>query len=284
MALAVVLYEIPNHPRSQAVCRAMLEGITAAGDQARITSSLYYREPEADVAVFYGLAGRLGKALSDYPRAGRKLLFADLGYWGRKDRGRFAGYHKLSVNSRHPTAYFQAVRHDSKRADELGLTLAPWRKGGRQIVITGMGPKGAGAEGYAPLQWEKETAALIRQHSARPILYRAKPNWLNAPPLPGIASASPGHDLSHSLSDAHCVVAHHSNAAVEGLVMGVPAFVVEGVALSLGLDDFSRIETPRQPSDDERRQWMNDLAYTQWNLDEMRSGAAWRHFRDEGLI
>jgi hypothetical protein len=26
-----------------------------------------------------------------------------------------------------------------------------------------------------------------------------------------------------------------------------------------------------------REQWLNDLAYTQWTLEELKSGEAWKH-------
>ncbi len=145
-----------------------------------------------------------------------------------------------------------------------------------------MGPKGSRAEGFSPLAWERRAVAMIRQHSARPIIYRPKPNWENPLPLQGVETAPKDQDLMEALRGCHAVVAHHSNAAVEALVAGIPAFVVEGIALPMGRSDLAMIEQPRYPGT--RAQWLADAAWTQWSVAEMSSGAAWRHLKDEGLV
>jgi hypothetical protein len=260
----------------------MMTGIAAAGDRPRLRSALTYTRPEGEVSVFYGLAGSLAKALKEVPAKGGKAVYVDLGYWGRKDGGRFAGYHKLSVNGRHPTSYFQAVKHDAKRAQVFGLRPKPWQKRGGHILLAGMGPKGARAEGFKALGWEEQALAAIRQATDRRVIYRPKPNWERAPGLPGTTMAPAGQDLEDALRDCHAVVAHHSNAAVEAITAGIPAFVVEGIALPMGRSDLSLIEQPAYPAG--RAQWLADAAYTQWSIAEMASGAAWAHLKDEGLI
>lgn len=282
MPLDVTIYAIPGHLRSRTVCAAMLEGILRSGDKCVVKSALAYTTPESDVAVFYGLAGKLANVLRDYPKAGRPAAYVDLGYWGRKDGGRFAGYHKIAVNSRHPTAYFQNRSHDASRAEVFGLEPAPWSQGGRHILIAGMGPKGAHADGFPPLGWERKAMAEIRKHTDRPVIYRPKPNWPGPPQLDGARMAPHGQSLEAALVNCHAVVAHHSNAAIEAITLGVPAFVVEGAALPMACADLSRIETPARP--DGRRQWLNDLAWTQWSIPEQASGAAWNYLKEEGLV
>lgn len=282
MALEVTIYQIPGHPRSKAVTCAMLEGILKTGDNAKLRSALAYRRPEGDVAVFYGLAGNLARALADYPAAGKKAVYVDLGYWGRKDGGRFNGYHKVSVNGRHPTEYFQQHKHSADRSGVFGLHAAPWSRAGGHILLAGMGPKGSRAEGFSPLAWERRALAMIRQYTDRPIIYRPKPNWENPLPFADVITAPKDQPLMQALAGCHAVVAHHSNAAVEALVAGVPAFVVEGIALPMGSADLSSIEKPRYPTG--RPQWLADAAYAQWSVTEMASGAAWRHLKDEGLV
>lgn len=282
MPLAVTVYLQPGHPRSKAVCSAMLAGIQKSGDKVTLRSALQYRMPEGDVAVFYGLAGKLAQVFADYPRAGRKAVYVDLGFWGRKDGGRFAGFHKLAVNDRHPTAYFQARRHDASRAQVFGLKPSPWRRKGDHILLAGMGPKGARAEGFQALGWERQALAELRRHTDRPVIYRPKPNWINPPPLPGAIMAPKDQSLEDAIAGCHAVVTHHSNAAVEAITMGVPAFVVEGVALPMARTDLKLIETPAYP--DGRGQWLSDLAWTQWSVAEMATGQAWAHLKAEGLV
>lgn len=286
MPVEVAVWMIPGHPRSKAVCSAMMQGIALVGDKPTLRASLSYIRPEGDVGLFYGLANNLAKAFGDYPARKKTAVYVDMGYFGRKAGGRFAGFHKLAVNSRHPTAYFQNVRHSAERFESFGVELAPWREArpGAPILIAGMGPKGSRAEGYGTQGWEREVLPSIRAATRRPIWYRAKPNWDQARDLPGAISVNRGAELIDQLQGAHALVAHHSNAAVEAVCAGIPVFVKEGVAVAMGESDFRLIETPRMPSDEERRQWLADIAWTQWSIEEMAEGLAWRYLKDEGLV
>jgi hypothetical protein len=284
MALDVVVYRQPTFGRSIAVCEAMAEGISRCGDRVTRLTESQYRCPEFDVAVFYGLAGRLERVFKDYPRAGKPAVYIDLGYWGRLDGGKRAGFHKFSVNSRHPTAYFQNRRHPSDRAKRFNLRLRPWQRNGRHILIAGMGPKACAVEGLHPLVWETRAVRMLRQVTQRPIIYRPKPSWDGARPIAGVGFSDPKveTDVCAVLKGCWAVVTHHSNVAVDGLLAGVPAFCAQGVAVPMGLSDVSLIEAPLYP--DNRARWVNDVAYTQFNVAEMREGLPWRHLKDEGLI
>lgn len=283
----VVIWEMAGHTRSRAVCRAMLEGVLKSGDRCQVKGTMAYRGPEGDVGIFYGLTTPLNQALAAYPAAGKTAVYADLGYWKRKDGGRYAGYHKLVVNGRHPTSYFQRVQHPHDRLQALGITMSGNRRSTGSILVCGMGPKGAAAEGYRVNQWEQAMVDQIRRHSDRPIIYRPKPNWAEARPIHGATMVRGPELVTACLDDVHCVVSHHSNANIEALVhSAVPGFTFEGPALAISrsTEDLELIETPRCVEHRDRIQWAADLAYTQWSIAEMASGRAWAHMRGEGLV
>lgn len=289
MPRSVVVLRQPTNRRSHIVCDAMFEGIRrveGAVTSVSLVMSPQYVCPMHDVAVFYGLNGRLTGCMTDYCRAeGRRAVYIDLGYFGRREGGKLVGYHKLAVDARHPTAYFQNKRHSNGRFKRFGYKIAPWRESSptSHILIAGMGPKGAAAEGYHPGQWESEAVRIIRRHTKRPIIYRPKPNWAGALPIPGAQFTKPDSiKLELQLAGAHAVVSHHSNTNVEGLLHGIPSFTEGGIAVGMGLSDLSQIENPVLP--DGRDQWLNDLAWVQWTVAEMRDGLAWRYLRDEGLV
>lgn len=260
--------------------QAMAQGIRKAGDRPVIRPSANYRPNDA-VIVFYGLVGSLSKALRRQAAHGGTAIYLDLGYWGRRDGGRFRGHHKVVVNARHPTEYFQRRAHDATRFEKFGLALREWRDG-NHILLAGMGEKGALAEGMVPGDWERAAVAEIRKHSDRPIIYRPKPSWRSAKPIEGTIFSPPAQEVEDVLAGAHAVVTHHSNVAVDGLIGGIPAFCLEGVARPLALTDISRIETPRKDGD--RLQWASDIAWCQWSVDEMAAGLPWRHLKDEGFV
>jgi hypothetical protein len=251
-----------------------------------------YNGVEADVAVFYGFQPAMRRAMREYVAAGHHAIHIDLGYWSRRWRGSRYGYHRFSIDAHHPNAYFQRVRHPRDRADALGITL---RTAGSYVLLCGMSEKAAGVCGYGFHEWERDAVKKIRAATRRMILFRPKPaKHANYQGLDGTRLAParklfddegyPIVDIVDAVRGAFCVVSHHSNAGMDAIVEGVPCFQLDGVAAPMGLSDLSMIEKPKLPTDEERQQWANDVAYTQFNCQEMRAGIPWRHFKEEGLI
>lgn len=276
----VSVYYAPGNRRSRLIAEAAYAGLRRAGYRAVMRESTKYDGIVSDFAVFYGLAAGLHKVFNDY-KTHATAVYIDLGYWHRRIRDRYDGYHKISVNSRHPTAYFQNKKHEMGRFKRLNLEIKPWVKEGRDILIAGMSAKAAAAEGLIPFHWEQNAYKAIRGTTRRPVIYRPKPNCTRARPLHG-AGFDKKTPLNAVLSNCHAIATHHSNVAVDALLRGVPAFCEEGVALPMSLTDLSLIEDPYYP--DNRAQWAADIAWTQFTPAEMAIGLPWRHLREEGLI
>ena len=277
--LDVVVYRWPGSRRSCFVADALFKGIGSYGESVSLRDARSYSEPEADVAVWYGYSKPI---MEGYRRAGKKAIYVDLGYWAREG---FTGHHKLAINSRHPTSYFQRRRHSPDRFRKLPVTVKPWTKSGDFVIVAGMSAKGAAAEGLNAEEWERRAVAELRKHTSRRIVYRPKPNWHSATRIEGTdfqKGHSQGDDVPDVLRNCHAVVTHHSNVAVDALLAGVPVFCLEGIASVLGKSNLSEIESPIRPEG--REQWAYDAAWTQWSVPEMASGAAWRHLREEGLV
>lgn len=262
----------------------MMNGAKRLGLEFTGRASHTYRgRPDHDVAIFYGLADRLRDVFEDY-RAKRRAIYIDLGYWGRRKRTRWDGYHKLVLNARHPTEYFQSRQHPADRFAQFKVPIKPWRapRAGAPILVAGMSAKAAAAEGLAPEQWERATIAELVTLTDRPIIYRPKPNWPDAKPIRGSIWGGGDVPLERALSACHAVVSHHSNVAVDALLAGIPCICPGGVASVLAGHDLTQIESPPMPEG--REQWAADLAYTQWSMEEMHTGAAFRYLINEGLI
>jgi hypothetical protein len=243
---------------------------------------------EADVAIFYGLWGTLRDAVKEYPAAGAKTVFCDLGFFGRLDGGKVAGYHRIAVNGYHATEYFQRVRHTPERFRHHGIKPKPFRRWGAYVLMTGMSSKAAWVYGLDAEQWERETARSLAQSSSRPVMYRPKPSWKDASPIPGTLwggdRGEEGKEIDEALAGAWALVTHHGNTAVDALVAGVPVFTKAGIASVLAEPDLSNIERPRFPDEVERDQLLYDAAWTQWKPEEIAEGKAWTYLLEEGLV
>jgi hypothetical protein len=121
--------------------------------------------------------------------------------------------------------------------------------------------------------------------------YRPKPSWAAGHPedvkqVPGTVFSGPDVKFRDLLQNCHAVVTHGSNAAVEAIVAGVPAIVVSRGACAAEpvaeLDD-QRAGRPFFPSEERRRQWAANLAYCQFTLEEIASGAAWRTLHEHTI-
>lgn len=293
VAITVGLIVSRKFRARQKVMPDIEQGIRSVGDKVERVWAHDYRDIFSDVAIFYGFDGsrnsNITKAFQDYKAVGKKAIYIDLGYFSQRWNGDRYGFHRFSVNDRHPTAYFNKKQHLGDRFRVHGRHVAKWKKpAGRNIILCGMSEKCAEFEGYRFEQWERAAVAKIRQVTDRPIIYRPKPRRRKEPQYPhieGIGYSDPSRKhLADELQDAWAVVSHHSNAGIDALLAGVPCFSDEGVATALGKTDLAEIESPRECGGLEVANFAANVAYCQFNRPEMRDGTAWRHFKDEGLV
>lgn len=283
--MAHVLVFQSNHSRARVLCNAMVHGIKRCNlDKVdHVLDADYRGDPVADIALFYGASGKLKQIMHDYIAAGKKALYMDLGYWGRHAGGRRQGFHKIVVNSRHPTSYYRTYKHSPDRWRKFQIPVKPWQnRSDGVILIAGISAKGARFEGFEPLEWERNAIKRIRASTDRPIIYRPKPTCPNACPIVGVGYSPPSERLDAVMAKTAIVVSHHSNTNIEAILSGICSLTDEGVAVDQSQTDFSKIEKLVQR--DDRAQWAADIAYCQWNVAEMALGSPWAHLKNEGLI
>lgn len=264
MTLRVACIANSRLRRYKDFARAMADGIKACGD---VPVMRQLGEPPAgeDVGLMYGWKHRAH--LHRYPQ----WLYADLGYWARKT------HYRICVGDWSPHRYVSAGLPVSRLA-ALGVEIKTWQHGGDKVLLLGAQGKSMREHGYRYMQWETATAKRLLQLGLS-VVYRPKPTDPEKAPmnLPGV-----GYDdgpLGEALATAKLVVAHHSNAAIDALVAGVPVHCETGVAAAFSVPIRAEPELREG-----REQFLADVAWLQWTLAEMRSGAAWAHLKERGLI
>ena len=243
---------------------------------AQLGQTVSDHDESADVAVVWSRlwSGRMvnNKAIVDGFRAtGRPVIIIEVGVLDRNQTWRVSLDQQL----------FPAQGHDNTRAQQLGLQLTPWHKLGRSILIAIQNPKSDQWRGQLPIdEWVKQTVAQIRAHTDRPIEVRPHPRFpLQSLPT-GCVLQTPQHlsntydsyDFEQACDRAWAVINFNSHPGIVSILRGTPAFVhASSWAAPVANTDLSLIETPSRP---DRTQWLNDLAWTEWWLDELSSGAA----------
>ncbi len=271
--MKIVLYSVANQGRAGHVAEAMQAGLRRHGITADILTR-WNGQVAGDMAIAYGWKHE--PTFSAYRRAGGHFAYFDMGYFNRKPSGDKGGsregHHRLAINE-WDTIGTMKRGQPSDRWDELGIEIQPDRAPtSDMILVAGMSDKAAGTHGFKPGQWERDTVShLTARFPTRQVILRAKPRNLD--------SVEP---IAQVLERTGFIVTHHSNVAVDGLVAGVPCWSRKGVGklVSRGENAVEGALMAYQPSFEERRALLADVAYCQWAPDEMRSGAAWAHIKE----
>ncbi len=292
-AKLIEIYYSDRSTRGKRLAARLEAGVLRVGRRPMMLNDREFRGGFwAPTVTFYGLHGRLREVYAAALAQGVTLLFVDLGYWHRElpGRQRWYGYHRVSLNGRHPNDYFQRRKHPSDRFYSMNVPVRFARRPeerGDSIMVPGMSDKAAEVCGLGGVgEWERGVIEEIRRHTDRPIIYRPKPGARRAPPpaIPGTSYSFTNESVEEALRRTWCVVTHHSNVAVDALVNGVPAITTDGGAASaVCSSDVSLVDDPPFPSEKERARFFADLAYTQWTPDEFANGVFWRHVIEEGL-
>ena len=175
------------------------------------------------------------------------------------------------------------------RWDKLNLEMEDWRNSGEHILLLGQNETGFGMDHITRNKFTvfADIIFQIRKYTDRPIVFRMHKNKRSEydlifknPEMKNVFASQMSNDNSifNDLKNAWCSVAITTNAAVDSISYGIPVITADKIsaAYEVAEHDISNIENPLMP---DRTQWAYDLAYAQWNLEEINEGLPWRHLR-----
>lgn len=198
---------------------------------------------------------------------------------------------KVAINGINGQGYFGPKDNDNKRRKKLNIKLNPWKQGS-DIILCGQHPASQQWANMPPIHvWMSETIGRIRNYTDRKIVVRAHPraNYVPAGKLKNVEIKPPCHmigthdsfDFEDALNNAWAVVNWSSNPATVATLHGVPVFVgPDSFSAPVGNLDLANIENPAMP---DREQWANDLAYTEWSVEEIAAGEPLERLSDRLL-
>jgi hypothetical protein len=235
-----------------------------------------YRYEPSEVAVVFGWYK--SKMPMSWPR--REVIFQqrnenldvvvlETGYVNRGEGKRH--HYAAGLNGLNGRANFRNQGMPGDRARRLAVELKPYKQG-ENIILCGQVPWDAAVDNTDHVAWLKACAAALKTH-ARPVVFRPHP-LAYLPPISGCKFSQ--KPLSDDLRNAWALVTFNSNSGVEALIEGVPVFAFDEGSMVWNVCNrsLSDMESPSLP---DRGEWLNDLCYAQWTLDEMKAGLAWKH-------
>ena len=87
-----------------------------------------------------------------------------------------------------------------------------------------------------------------------------------------------GKGLETEILNSQVVLGYNTNALVEAVCLGKPVVALSKESMTWDISDtLKNLESLNYQIN--RTQWLYDMAYTQWTLDEIANGTAWEHLK-----
>ncbi len=287
-----------SNPEKPLILDYFCYGVTACGDIA--VPHKGFNTIDCDVALIQGFVHDDGKtlphlqlrrdAINLQKQKGKRSLIVDSNLFLYVNKKNPLHYLRYSFDGVFPTTgfYFDTDVDPSRWAQiskDLNIKLKPWRQTGSHILICLQRNGGWSMGGIDVLQWMLNTIQIIRRYSNRPIVIRGHPGDKKTQKILSIkqknVSISSKESLVEDLQGAWATVVYNSSPSVASIIEGIPAFVTDpnpSQSQSYGIanTDISMIENPSLL---DRQQWIEKLAMSHWNFEELRSGKAWAFFK-----
>lgn len=197
---------------------------------------------------------------------GREVLVMERGYLG----DRFA-WTSLGWNGLNGFAEFQEYPYDGGARFDAHYSLKPWNRDGRYALLMGQVPGDASLRGIDLSKWYADAAMKANNAYEMPVLFREHPMALRKGinRTPRMTEPSRG-TLVDALAGAAVVITFNSNSAVDAVCAGIPAVAMDqgSMAWPVAAHRIGDLATP------DRTRWAHRLAWCQWSMDEIRTGAA----------
>jgi hypothetical protein len=268
------LYNQFGAMNSPPVWHAVQAGLT------RLGHTVDHHNDSADAAVIWSQlwAGRMRpnqQVWHQYRQANKPVLVVEIGALQRGVTWRVMPNGQNCLLSTNNT---------SRRRQHLGIDMLDWHCTGKEIIVALQRADSNQWAGQPSMEdWVDNTIASIRQHTDRPIVVRPHPRYrlgqinhaceIRQPER--MSNTYDDYNIAKSVKHAWALVNHNSNPGVTAVLHGTPAFVgPSSMAESVANLDFSTIENPLRP---DRTQWVNDLAWSEWTIDEISQGQGLDH-------
>lgn len=208
-------------------------------------------------------------------KIGRDYYYIDTGYFGNfpspgNEKGQ-KKWHRIVKNENQQVdiADVPADRWERLLNDDPRLRWTGWKDYNKKILLVMPNPKACKWYKIDYEKWVADTKAQIAKYSDLPVEVRIKGSR---------SERNKGYTIYDAFdSGVYATVAMNSMAALESVLYGIPAFVsIPCAASPLASTDLSQLATPYKPKHKLIERHCKNLAYTQFTIDEIISGLAYK--------
>ena len=201
------------------------------------------------------------------------------------------------VSTYHPNHFNIKGQHTPERAEMLldknRVKLEDWRTDGDHILIATQVPNDSSLRGidiWASLQYD---LIKLRQYTNRPIFITLHPETKRGWGKSRFDSASQHYanfqkvanmvgaqiltqDSKSLLQNCWAVICYSSGFSYDALIRGIPVITLSNRNFASSIcSQF--VEEIEQPKMGDRMQWLSNIAYCEWSINEIRNGKCREH-------
>lgn len=196
---------------------------------------------------------------------GHNVLVMERGYIGDRFSYTSLGWNGLNGHAKFP-------KYDDDGGERFALhggKIKPWKKTGDYILLLGQVKNDASLQGKDLTAWYQNIATKASEIHKLPVFFRPHPESYRRGGYTHVEGfENIGGTLDECFENAKFSIAFNSNSCVDSILNGVPCYAGDSGSMvdSLLMKDLNEIIYP------EREKRLHQIAWTQWTLDEIRSG------------
>lgn len=193
---------------------------------------------------------------------------------------------------------FTLRNHPADRLSSLDLNWKGWNnnKEGHVVLLLQL-PGDASLRGIDMYDWAKWALQKIKENCDRKIIVRTHPHHnpkeldvlhkfiseiaLEEDARVKVRIGNQEATLEKDLKDAYCTVSYSSGSSIDSIIAGIPTVALDPANFAYGISTnfLEEIESLRYAEEADVTQWLSNLAYSQWSVEEMENGTVWKHLK-----
>ena len=258
-ARQLVYYGKESRSKHEKMFKRLESGLSVHGVELRWAANP--NRMELTEGVFYGMSEENIQSLRSYQGSDYSYYYVDNAYFGRRN------FYRIT---RQRLQHDGMGSSDGKRFRKFEIEIKPWRSTGEVILLALQSELWFQLHDFPIHDFVGHVTSTLGRFTDKEVVVRFKPPPNKIDPV----------SFLDVLRNVYAVVTWSSNAAVQGVLEGVPAFTwVDCAASTMGTRDLSRINEPPMP--DGRLEWASVLADNQWSSSEISRGVWWEKLSGE---
>lgn len=210
---------------------------------------------------------------------GIRLIFIDTGILkcSRVRDGNLLDYYQVGYDCIKGLGEYYNEGMPSDRFDKLDIEIKDWRTPNNHILMFGQLRFGIGSQQVDIYGWYRHCLRYLKDNNFR-TYYIEHPN-VGEPFRHEKFKMVTIHKRECKYSnDIGVSLTFSTNAAIDSIVNGVPTICYSRLSPAYKVCS-NNLEDLRTPKIFERKQFLSDLAFSQWQTAEMADGSCWAHLR-----